>query len=326
MARSTDLTHAAALLGATAAATAAGSWALDGFLAYARRALSTPRWDQPGLALWEGLEAGMRVAAPVILAALTVGLAVGLAQTGSLFTARPLEPQLDRLNPLRTLERLFSLRSAAELLKAVVKLAAVVAALWGTLREVVADPGPLAPSAAEVAGRVGHVLRTVAWRGALALGVLGVLDYLYQRFEHERGLRMTRQEVREDLRETEGDPVIRARQRARQRELARRRMLREVARATVVVTNPTHLAVALRYAPPQTPAPVVVAKGAGSVAERIRDAARRHGVPLVPNPPLAQALYRRVPLGGMIPPTLYRAVAEILALLYRAGRLREVPL
>jgi flagellar biosynthetic protein FlhB len=326
VARSADLTQAAALLAATAAATATASWAAGGFVAYAQRALEAPRMDRPGLALLEGLEAGARVLAPAVLAALAVAVVVGVAQTGGLFTAKPLEPQLDRLNPLRALERLFSLRSAAELLKAALKLAAVVAAVWAPLRQVVADPGPLAPSAAELVVQVGTVLRDVAWRGGLALGVLGVLDYLYQRFEYERGLRMTRQEVREDLRETEGDPLVRARQRARQRELARRRMLREVARATVVVTNPTHLAVALRYAPPHTPAPVVVAKGAGSVAERIREAARRHGVPTVPNPPLAQALYRRVPLGGAIPPALYRAVAEILALLYRAGRLREVPL
>ncbi len=299
---------------------------MGGFVEYARRALAAPRLDRPGLALFEGLEAGVRVSAPVVVAALLGAVAVGVAQTGGLFTGKPLEPQLDRLNPLRAFERLFSLRSAAELLKAAFKLVAVVAAVWAPLRRVVSDPGPLVPSATEMAVQMGSVLREVAWRGGLALGVLGVLDYLYQRFEHERGLRMTRQEVREDLRETEGDPLIRARLRARQRELARRRMLREVARATVVVTNPTHLAVALRYAPPQTPAPVVVAKGAGNVAERIREAALRHGVPIVPNPPLAQALYRRVPLGGVIPPALYRAVAEILALLYRAGRLREVPL
>jgi flagellar biosynthetic protein FlhB len=172
---------------------------------------------------------------------------------------------------------------------------------------------------------MGATVYAVVLRGALALAVLGGLDYLYQRFEYERALRMTKQEVREELRETEGDPLVRSRQRARARELARRRMLREVARATVVVTNPVHVAVALRYAPREAPAPVVVAKGARKVAERIREEAARHRVPVVTNPPLAWALYRGVPLGRMIPPALYHAVAELLAVLYRSGQLREVP-
>jgi len=324
VARSPDLTQGASLL----AAVAVGALALpSGFLAYAeytRRVLSSPDPGRIAALAAEGMLAAAWLVGPVVGAALVAGLATGTAQTGGLFSGKLLEPSLDRLNPLRALERLFSLRSAVEGLKALLKVAAVAAAVWGPLRDVVSQAPP-APSPAALAGWMGATVYAVVLRGALALAVLGGLDYLYQRFEYERALRMTKQEVREELRETEGDPLVRSRQRARARELARRRMLREVARATVVVTNPVHVAVALRYAPREAPAPVVVAKGARKVAERIREEAAHHRVPVVTNPPLAWALYRGVPLGRMIPPALYHAVAELLAVLYRSGQLREVP-
>ncbi len=324
VARSGDLSQGAALL----AATLVGSLTVpSGFLrlaTYTQGVLAHPDPGRLAQLAAEGLAAGLTVAGPVVGAALVAGVAVGFAQTGGLFTAKPLEPQLDRLNPIRALERLFSLRSVSELMKALLKLAAVTVAVWAPLEGAVVEARAVTPSPSELAGWLGGTVQAVALRGAAALFVVGAFDYLYQRFEYERSLRMTRQEVREDLRETEGDPLVRSRQRSRQRELARRRMLRDVARATVVVTNPVHLAVALRYAPKEAPAPVVVAKGAGVVAERIREVAQRHGVPVVSNPPLARSLYRSVALGRMIPPALYHAVAEILAILYRAGRLREV--
>lgn len=325
VARSTDLSQGAALLAAAALGSLTVPAGFHHLAAYVRRALAYPDPGRVAEVAAEGAAAALSAVGPVVGAALVAGLAVGFAQTGGLFTARPLEPQLDRLNPLRALERLFSWRSVAELVKAALKLAAVTAAVWAPLHGAVVDSRPTAPSPPELAAWLGGVVQAVALRGAVALFVLGGLDYLYQRLEYERGLRMTRQEVREDLKETEGDPLVKSRQRSRQRELARRRMLRDVARATVVVTNPVHLAVALRYAPREAPAPVVVAKGAGVVAERIREEARRHRVPVVSNPPLARSLFRAVPLGRMIPPALYHAVAEILAVLYRAGRLREVP-
>lgn len=325
VARSADLSHGAALLAAVVVGSLAVPSGFQRLAGYTQRVLGHPDPGSVAVLAAEGAAAALSVAGPVVGAALVAGVAVGLAQTGGLFTAKPLEPQLDRLNPVRALERLFSWRSAAELVKAVLKLAAVAGAVWAPLQQATAQVRPVAPSATELAAWLGGVVHAVALRGAAALFAVGGLDYLYQRFEYERSLRMTRQEVREDLKETEGDPLVKSRQRSRQRELARRRMLRDVARATVVVTNPVHLAVALRYAPREAPAPVVVAKGAGVVAERIREEARRHRVPVVSNPPLARSLYRSVPLGRMIPPALYHAVAEILAVLYRAGRLREVP-
>lgn len=325
VARSADLSQGAALLAAVVAGSLAAPWGFEKLSAFTGRVLADPDPARLPQVVGEGLLAAAALAGPSLGAALVTGLLVGFAQTGGLFTAKPLEPQLDRLNPVRALERLFSWRSAAELAKALVKLAAVAAAVWAPLQQAVAEARAAVPSAAELLAQLGGTVHAVGLRGAAALLVVGGFDYLYQRFEHERTLRMTRQEVREDLKETEGDPLVKSRQRTRQRELARRRMLRDVARATVVVTNPLHLAVALRYAPREAPAPVVVAKGAGAVADRIREAARRHGVPVVSNPPLARSLFRSVPLGRMIPPALYHAVAEVLAVLYRAGRLKEVP-
>jgi flagellar biosynthetic protein FlhB len=142
------------------------------------------------------------------------------------------------------------------------------------------------------------------------------MDYLYQRWEHEKSLRMSRQEIKEEFKNTEGDPAIKARIRRLQREMARKRMMAAVPKADVVITNPTHLAVALKYEQEKTMAPCVVAKGAGLIAEKIRDIAKESNVPIVENKPLAQVLYKIVKLDGLIPETLYRSVAEVLAYVY----------
>ncbi|MBC7104663.1 MAG: EscU/YscU/HrcU family type III secretion system export apparatus switch protein, partial [Firmicutes bacterium] len=170
-------------------------------------------------------------------------------------------------------------------------------------------PGP----AFLTVGRV--VLGVAAWAGVAYL-VLGVVDFLYQRYEYMRTMRMTRFELKEELRQTEGDPLVRARQRERQRQIALNRIRQEVPRATVVITNPVHLAVALRYAEEML-APRVVAKGAGLLAEQIRMLAARYRVPVVENPEVARFLFYRVDVGREIPRELYRAVAEILAAVYR---------
>jgi flagellar biosynthetic protein FlhB len=149
------------------------------------------------------------------------------------------------------------------------------------------------------------------------LMVLAGLDYLFQRWSHEKSLRMTKQELKEESKMTEGDPLIKSRIRTIQRQLARRRMMAEVPKADVIITNPTHLAVALLYKGREMEAPKVVAKGAGEIAERIKEIGRSHQIPIVENKPLAQALYKTVDLGQTIPSTLYQMVADILAYVYR---------
>lgn len=320
--RSLELTSALVLLAIYALIRFAGPAAGRGLAAWAERFLSQGPRDW-GIAdvramLGDAALAWGRAALPFLAAALVLTLAINFLQTGFLLTGGALAPQFGFLNPVRGFQRLFSLRSTVELLKGLFKVGVILAVAWSTLRDAAARFPALV--AMEPAGSVATVAAWVdrlAWRVGLAFLVLAVADYFYQRWEYERNLRMTRSEVREEFRETEGDPQIRLVRRRRQRELARRRMIGEVARATVVVTNPDHYAVALRYVPEETEAPVVVAKGKGYLAERIKEAARRHGVVIYEDPPLARALYRAVEVGRAIPEELYQAVAEVLAFVWR---------
>ncbi|MBI4610321.1 MAG: flagellar biosynthesis protein FlhB [Candidatus Rokubacteria bacterium] len=253
---------------------------------------------------------------PVLLLAV-VGIGANVLQVGFLFTTRTLEPNWGKLNPFQGLKRLFARHMLAELLKGPLKLATIGGIAFITLRPRVAELVTLAgrdPSAA--VATVTEVTLTLLWRIGAAYLVLALLDYGYQRWTHLRSLRMTREEVKEEMRQSEGDPHIRARARHLHRQYAMRRMMSEVPKADVVVTNPTHLAVALRYDRETMRAPKVVAKGARLIAEEIKKRARTAGVPIVEHPPLAQALYKSVELGGEIPASLYRAVAEVLAYVY----------
>ena len=262
------------------------------------------------------------LAGPVLLAllpvagAVTVGaVAATLLQTGGLFSARGLSPQLSRLSPLSGAKRLLGPQGAAELLRALVKLAAVGAALWhavdhpASLRAVLLMPAGAMLEV--VAGQAARMLGAVL----AALAALAVLDLGWVRFRHWRQLRMSRQEMKEESKESEGDPHVKARQRQLRQQASRRRMMAAVPKAAVVVTNPTHYAVALAYQEGGQ-APRVVAKGVDAMAARIREAAREAGVPLVANPPLARALYR-MELETEIPPEHYAAVAEIIAFVWR---------
>lgn len=255
--------------------------------------------------------------APVALAAAAFGIAANVAQVGWLFRGEALLPKLDRIGLLSGFKRIFSAAGAANLVRAVIKIAVVGGIAYHVIRrtgtESVGLTGVGVGSVLQFAGRSLHVL----WlRMAAALVVVGGLDYLWQRYQHERALRMSRSELKEEMRQSEGDPQIKARFRRAQREMAQRRMLAEVAHADVVLTNPVHVAVALRYAAGEMSAPRVVAKGAGEVAERIKSLARAAGVPIVERRALARALFRTVKLGAEIPPALYRAVAEVLAYVY----------
>jgi len=170
----------------------------------------------------------------------------------------------------------------------------------------------IAPFAAGLAGMATGLL----WRSGLALLVLGGLDYVFQRWQHEQILKMSKTEVKEEVKEQEGDPKIKARIRSMQRELSRRQMMAAVPKATVVITNPTHVAVALSYERGKMPAPQAVARGAGYLAQRIKTLAKEAGVPIVEDKPLARTLYRHTEVGEFVPETLYKAVAQILAYVF----------
>ncbi len=272
------------------------------------------------------LAAAGRAAGPVVAAGFAAGLAANLAQVGFFFTAEPLAPRLSRLDPVAGLARLFSGRALAELAKSAAKVAVIgYYGYTGLRRDYPVLVATSAMEPAQILLTTASITLRTGFRIWVALAVLSALDYAYQRWEFLASLRMTKQEVKEELRETEGDPLLRARIRARQRQIATHRMMQEVPKADVVVTNPVSLAVALKYDPATMKAPRVVAKGARLLAQRIRELAIANNVPVVENKPLAQALYKAVDIGRDIPAHLYRAVAEILAYVYylnkRAGRM-----
>ncbi|BCV20826.1 flagellar biosynthesis protein FlhB [Moorella sp. Hama-1] len=260
--------------------------------------------------------------APLLVLAAVVGLAANFAQTGFVFSLEPLTPRLENLDPIKGLQRFFSRRALMELLKSLAKVTIVSLVVWkvvqGQFTRLLMTVDMGLPATLDL---VGQLLYRVGL-GALAVFlVLAAADYVFQRREFQRNLRMTKQEIKEEMKQMEGDPLVRSRLREKQRQFARHRMMHAVPEATVVITNPTHVAVALRYRETEG-APRVVAKGAGSIAERIKAVARSHNIPVVENPPVARALYRQVELDQEIPVALYQAVAEILARIYKLrGRL-----
>jgi len=245
-------------------------------------------------------------------------LLAAVGQGGLVFAPAALEPRLSRLSPAARLEQLFSLSSLGRLLKSLLPGCAVIAVTIAVLRRDWAILLCLPRlSSAGVAWFCGQRIFEIAWKSALALLVWAIADYWMERQKLERELRMSRQELKEEYKETEGHPAIKARIRRLQRQLRRRRMLEDVKRAAVVITNPDEFAVALEYNS-SLPAPKVVAKGRNLFAQQIKQVARWQGVPLVENPPLAHALYRAVEVGQSIPAKLYAVVAGILAAIYRA--------
>ena len=235
-----------------------------------------------------------------------------------------LVPDFTRLSPLAGLRRMFSLRGLVELAKAFAKFSLIatiaVLFLWSRHQTLLAlGSEPLATAIVHAATLTGDALLALA--GALAL--IAAVDVPWQLWQYSQQMRMSRQEIREELKESEGSPEMKGRVRKAQQDIMKRRMMQEVPKADVVVTNPTHFAVALRYDETRMRAPVVVAKGADEVAERIRAVAREHEVPLLEAPPLARALHRAVPLGGEIPGSLYVAVAQVLTYVYQLRTARR---
>lgn len=263
----------------------------------------------------------LQITGPVLAVALAVVLLVNLAQVGFIFAPSVLQPRLERISIVKGLERIFSVRGLVELVKALFKIGVIGGLLAWMINARLPELAVLVQSTPGAGFYlVGNVaLRVLAVAGAAYL-VLAAADYLYQRRTYQQQLMMTRTELKEELRHTEGDPLVKSWLRKKQRQVSLNRIRQEVPRATVVVTNPAHIAVALRYEQEKMRAPVVTAKGANYLAQRIRELAAAHDVPVVENPPVARALYRSVEVGQEIPVALYQAVAEILALVYRLKR------
>jgi len=328
--RSRDLAAAAGLVAAIAVLASLGGAVLQRLSLFVARNLSDldrfARWQASGedvasLVLSSGGIFAL-TAGPVALAAATAGVAAAVLQGGLTFSTTPLQPSLDRLNPANGLKRLKPSQSGIDTLKAIIAASVLGVIAWRIGSEFTLDaPRLIGAATPTTAARGWAALLKLLWQAGLALVVLGAADYFIQRWRLMGSLKMTRQEVQEEARSDEGRPEVKARVRRVQRDMARRRMLHAAAHATVVITNPTHFAIALEYNREKSPAPVVVAKGRDLLAGRIRDIARVNQVPIVENPPLARALYAGAEVGDTIPAPLFGAVAEVLAYLIRIRQL-----
>ncbi len=263
------------------------------------------------------------VVIPILSVTAVAGLLATVAQVGLQLNGKRILPDASKMSPSSGMQRIFSSKGAFDLAKALVKIGLVGWLAWTMIHA--SESTIVALSAAsprELLAITGHrVMRLVGWATGL-LVVLAAGDYAWQRRQHHQSLRMTKSEVKDELRQAEGDPKIKGRLRRAYQEIVKTRSLADVPTADVIITNPVHLAVALKYVPGQMGAPKVVAKGAEGMAQRIKDVARQHGIPIMERRSLARAIFRSVPVGGEIPATLYRAVAEILAYIYGLRRQR----
>lgn len=261
---------------------------------------------------------GLMVAAPIAAGAALAATGATLLQTGFLLRAEALMPDLSRINPLAGLKRLLGMDSLVELLRTLLKIGAVGAALYSTI-----ELAPLLAALQQPAGTLlaeaGRQAQRMMVAALVAFLLVGAADVFWVRHRHASKLRMSRQDLKEELRESDGDPMVKARLRQLRMQRARRRALAAVPKAAVVVTNPTHYAIALAYEVGQSAAPRIVAKGVDSLALRIREVAKEHGVPIVENPPLARALYP-LPDDSEVPPEHWQAVAEVISFVLRLGR------
>lgn len=272
----------------------------------------------PATAAMELGRLGLLAVLPAAGLAVAGAIAATFGQTRGLVSAKGLAPQLSRINPMAALKRIFGPEGAIEFLRTLLKLGLVGAALWAVLGDLSQLQALLHQPAGMLLARGGRTALDLAFAALVAFAAIATLDWLWVRWRHLNRLRMSRQDLKEEMRESDGDPQVKGRLRQLRQQRARRRMMAAVPKAAVIITNPTHFAVALAYDQGAGAAPRVVAKGADAMAARIRAAAQDAGVPLVSNPPLARALYR-LDLDTEIPPEHYQAVAEIIAYVWRLG-------
>lgn len=257
-----------------------------------------------------------KIVLPVALPVMCFGVAANYLQTGFLFTKEPLKPDFKKLNPINGFKRIFSLRTVMELIKDLTIITVVGIVGYKFLKDnylKILNLGTLRPWYM-ITGFLSLAI-AIFFKITLIMLFIAVADYVYQKYQYNKELKMTKQEVKEEYKQDEGDPQIKSKIKQKQREMAMQRMMQEVPKATVVVTNPTHIAVALRYEKGDT-APKIVAKGADYVAIKIKDIAKNNEVPVIENKPLARLIYEKVEIDSEVPQDMYEAVAEILAIVY----------
>jgi len=264
----------------------------------------------------------MRIMGPILLSLMVAGIIANLLQTqGVKFSLHPLKPNFGKFNPIKGVGRLFSKNSVSELLKSLFKIGVLGLIGFVTIKNRFDQiPGLGDLSVGQILSFMGKVSLEIMLQALLFMVFLAVIDYAFQIFQHAESIKMSKQEVKQERKETEGDPQVKQRTRTVQLEMTKRRMMAAVPEADVVVTNPTHIAVALKYDREKFDAPMVVAKGMGHVAAKIREIAGEHNIPLVEDKPLARTLNQTVEIGQVVPASLYKAVAEILAYVYQLKR------
>ena len=261
----------------------------------------------------------VKIVGPFLLMIMFAGVGSNIIQIGGIrFSGHPLIPKFSKLNPLKGFGRIFSKNSVMELFKSLFKVSIISVISYFTIKSHWTEIPPLMGlGVGEILSFMGRVMLEIIFQVLLVMIFLSLLDFAFQKFTYLENLRMTKQEVKDERKETDGNPQIKQRIRTAQMEMARKRMMSAVPEADVIVTNPTHISVAIKYDPLKSSAPYVVAKGAGDIAMKIREIAKEHGVPIVEDKPLARVLHKTVEIGQMIPDNLFKAVAEILAYVYR---------
>lgn len=268
---------------------------------------------------------GAYILMPIFLFAGIMALSASVLQVGFLYNEDALSPDFEKINPISGFQRLLSLRSLVEGIKAMLKMAVIAATAYYIIKSslhVLPQMVTLAPHEI-LSFLIENIFRLILGVGGV-LVVIAAADYFFQRYQMEEQMKMTKQEIRDEVKTREGDPLIKARIRKIQKEVAQRRMMADVPKADVIITNPTHLAIALKYSPEKYAAPVMLAKGQDHLALRIRELAKEHNIPIVENKPLARAMFKTMEIGQVIPRELFAAVAEVLAYVFKLKRRRIV--
>jgi len=322
--KSQELNSALLLLFATATLYGLGGWMYREFSVLFEHfftVLDQPVMNVPNAISYMvvALKYGFIIQLPFLLVLIVISVLVNLLQTGVVFAPKALEVKPEKLDPSKGIKKLFSSKGAVELLKAVIKISFVGTIIYFTVHNNIADfMGLPSQPLFKILGVAGKWVFLIVTRVLIALLFLSVGDAAYQRWEYRKELKMTKQEVRDEMKQMEGDPQVKGQRKKKAMKMAyQRRMDHAVLGSDVVVTNPTHYAVALRYDPESTDAPIIMAKGMRKRAQKIKDFAKKYEVTIVENPPVARALFAAADEGQMVPPELYQAVAEILAYVYR---------
>lgn len=280
------------------------------------------KWDVTKLSVMEMFSEVVldlaRIVAPVMIIAVIAGIAANLLQIGFLFTTEPLKFDLKKIDPIQGAKRIFSIRALVELLKSLLKIVFIgtitFTIIWIYKDEMMMLGLKSVESALSFFGRLTIIMGLSA---TLALLFLAVLDYMYQRYDYEKNLKMSKQDMKDEYKNSEGDPLIKSKIKEKQKQMAMQRMMSEVPNADVIITNPTHYSIAIKYDEDKASAPYVIAKGMDDVALKIREIAKEHDIATVENRQLARSLYEVIEIGDIIPEEFYQAVAEVLAYVYR---------